>query len=103
MQHVNTGLSNEPGASSSRGHMHVCILCGSSLRSRKRDLIVRENPSQLQQAIRIEIENTIAPRQVIMMIFCYIKQYLKEFIDIMYIKTRRHIVYIKTRSYGCFR
>lgn len=65
MQHINAGLDNEPGASSSRGHMHVCILCGSSLRKRKHDLIVRENPSQLQQAIHIEVENKVAPRQVI--------------------------------------
>lgn len=66
MQHVNSGLENEPGASSSLGHIHVCVLCGSSLRNRKHDLIVRENPSQLQQAIQIELENRIAPRQVIM-------------------------------------
>ncbi|CAG4973916.1 unnamed protein product [Colias eurytheme] len=63
MQCVNSGLANESGASSSRGHIHVCILCGSSLRNRKHDLIVRENPSQLQQAIHIELENRIAPRQ----------------------------------------
>ncbi|CAB3231942.1 unnamed protein product [Arctia plantaginis] len=63
IQHVNSGLANEPGESSSRGHMHACLVCGSSLRNRKCDLIVRENPSQLQQAIYIELENRIAPRQ----------------------------------------
>lgn len=44
-------------------------LCGSSLRNRKCDLIVRENPSQLQQAIHIELENRIARWQVIMIIY----------------------------------
>lgn len=64
---------------SSRGHMNVCALCGCSLRNRKRDRIVRENPSLLQQAIHTELQNRIAPRQVIMYIFNNLNLFMPRF------------------------
>ncbi|KAL4713777.1 hypothetical protein ACJJTC_012294 [Scirpophaga incertulas] len=67
LEAVNTGLMNDPGSSSSHshGHTNVCILCGKSLRNNNRSqIIIRENPSSLEQAIRTEIQNRVSPRQV---------------------------------------
>ncbi|KAL4703644.1 hypothetical protein ACJJTC_000315 [Scirpophaga incertulas] len=67
LEAVNTGLMNDPGSSSSHshGHTNVCILCGKSLRNNNRSqIIITENPSSLEQAIRTEIQNRVSPRQV---------------------------------------
>jgi hypothetical protein len=64
MQTVNSNSLNEPSSSSLRGHTNVCILCGISLMNRQRDAIVRDNLTDLQQAIHIEVVNRAEPRYV---------------------------------------
>lgn len=55
---------NQQAESSHQGHAHVCLLCGSSILRRQSDLILRNNPTQLQITMRNIIESRVAPRQV---------------------------------------
>ena len=55
-----------PGSSNSQviGHSKVCLMCGRSILRRKSDLILHNNPSELQQTIATIIVNFVEPREV---------------------------------------
>ncbi|GBP34175.1 hypothetical protein EVAR_30727_1 [Eumeta japonica] len=54
----------QASTSCNRGHTHVCILCGCSTLRRQRDIILRENPTELHTSMVTIIEQRIAPRQL---------------------------------------
>lgn len=55
---------SEEAGPSTRGHTNVCLLCGCSTLQRQSDLILRQNPTEMQQSIINTIESKVAPREV---------------------------------------
>lgn len=56
---------------SHRGHTHVCISCGRSIKRRPSDKIFRDNPTDLQQSMINIIQSRVVPRQVFYLILCF--------------------------------
>lgn len=61
-QNISSG--GEQAGPSRRGHINVCVLCGCSIARRQSDIILRENPTELQQNTINIIQGRLEPRQV---------------------------------------
>ncbi|XP_050685540.1 uncharacterized protein LOC126979974 [Leptidea sinapis] len=69
MATVNHNLPSEvsggvEAGTSTRGHTNVCLLCGCSILQQQSDIVLRENPTEMQQSIYNIIESRVAPRQI---------------------------------------
>lgn len=78
MRSVNQQLTTscddaQASGSSQLGRRQVCSLCGRSTLNRQSHSIVFDNPSEEQRQINAVIQTRIAPRQVFMFLYCYLR------------------------------